>query len=155
MLGCLGRDKVSRMPSVFDISSLLKKPYLVTEIINMPSETRKLIMFANCSNPSSPFVIIKVSMYTAINYNSYCRNMPSETRKLIMFANCSNPSSPFVIIKVSIPESFLVLYHQTAIMYSSRLLHNMVLTHLGWIVWEATYVIEFIACMLRTSKSCF
>ena len=32
----------------------------------MPPETRKLIMFANCSNPSSSFVIIKVSIYTGI-----------------------------------------------------------------------------------------
>ena len=75
--------------------------------------------------------------------------MPPETRNLIMFANCSNLSPSFVIIKVSyIPESFLVSYHQTEIMYSSRLLHNMALTHLGWIVWEAKYVNEFIAFML-------
>ena len=32
----------------------------------MPPETRKLIMFANCSHPSSSFVIIKVSIYTGI-----------------------------------------------------------------------------------------
>ena len=30
----------------------------------MPPETRKLIMFAYYSNPSSSFVIIKVSIYT-------------------------------------------------------------------------------------------
>ena len=28
----------------------------------------------------------------------------------------------------------------------------MVLTHLGWVVWEATYVKEFIALMQRTSN---
>ena len=32
----------------------------------MPSETRKLITFANYSNPSSSFVNIKVSVYTGI-----------------------------------------------------------------------------------------
>ena len=32
----------------------------------MPPETQKLIMFVNCSNPLSPFVIIKVSIYTGI-----------------------------------------------------------------------------------------
>ena len=54
-----------------------------------------------------------------------------------------------------ITESFLVSYHQTTIMYSSGLLHNMVSTQLGWIVWEATYVNEFIAWIQRTSKMCF
>ena len=32
----------------------------------MPPETRKLITFANYLNPSSPFVNIKVSLYTGI-----------------------------------------------------------------------------------------
>ena len=32
----------------------------------MPPETRKLITFANYSNPSSSFVNIKVSLYTGI-----------------------------------------------------------------------------------------
>ena len=32
----------------------------------MPPETRKLIMFTNCSNPSSSFVIIEISIYTGI-----------------------------------------------------------------------------------------
>ena len=32
----------------------------------MPPETRKLITFANYSNPSSSFVYIKVSVYTGI-----------------------------------------------------------------------------------------
>ena len=32
----------------------------------MPTETRKLITFANYSNPSSSFVNIKVSVYTGI-----------------------------------------------------------------------------------------
>ena len=32
----------------------------------MPPDTRKLIIFANCSNPSSSFDIIKVSIYTGI-----------------------------------------------------------------------------------------
>ena len=32
----------------------------------MPHETRKLITFANCSNPSSSFLNIKVSVYTGI-----------------------------------------------------------------------------------------
>ena len=32
----------------------------------MPPETRKLIMFANCSNPSSSFFTIIVSIYTGI-----------------------------------------------------------------------------------------
>ena len=84
------------------------------------------------------------------------RNMPPETRKLITFANCSNPSSSFVIIKLLIPDhSLFHTGHQTTIMYSSRLLHSMVLTHLGLNDWVATYVNEFIAWMLPTSKSCF
>ena len=82
--------------------------------------------------------------------------MPPETRKLITFANYSNPSSSFVNIKFRyIPESFLVSYHQKTILNSSKLLHNMVLTHLGLIVWEATYVREFIALMQRTSNVFF
>ena len=32
----------------------------------MPPETRKLITFANCSNSSSSFVNVKVSVYTGI-----------------------------------------------------------------------------------------
>ena len=32
----------------------------------MPPETRKLITFANCSNPSSSFFNVKVSVYTGI-----------------------------------------------------------------------------------------
>ena len=32
----------------------------------MPPETRKLITFANCSNPSSSFFSVKVSVYTGI-----------------------------------------------------------------------------------------
>ena len=32
----------------------------------MPQETRKLITFANCSNSSSSFVNVKVSVYTGI-----------------------------------------------------------------------------------------
>ena len=32
----------------------------------MPPETRKLITFANCSNSSSLFVNVKVSVYTGI-----------------------------------------------------------------------------------------
>ena len=32
----------------------------------MPPETRKLIRFANCSNPSSWFFIVNVSVYTGI-----------------------------------------------------------------------------------------
>ena len=41
MLGCPGRDFVGknvRVPSVFAISSLLKKTYLVTEILNFIEE---------------------------------------------------------------------------------------------------------------------
>ena len=53
------------------------------------------------------------------------------------------------------PESFLVSYHQKTILNSSKFLHNMKLTHLGWIVWEASYVREFIALMQRTSNVFF
>ena len=82
--------------------------------------------------------------------------MPPETRKLIAFANYSNPSSFVNLSKFRyIPESFLVSYHKKTILNSSKLLHNMVLTHLGWIVWEATYVKEFIAWMQRTSNVFF
>ena len=73
--------------------------------------------------------------------------MPPETRKLITFANNSNPSPSFVNIKVSVSTG---IYHQKTILNSSKLLHNIVLTHLGWIVWEATHVNEFIALMQRT-----
>ena len=60
-----------RIPSVFAISSLLKKTLPCERNYkfhrrNMPLDTRKLIMFANCSNPSSSFVIIKVSIYSGI-----------------------------------------------------------------------------------------
>ena len=63
--------KQVRMPSVFAISSLLT-PYLVSEIIYFIEgvcnlkHRRKLITFANYSNPSSSFVNIKVSVYTGI-----------------------------------------------------------------------------------------
>ena len=79
--------------------------------------------------------------------------MPPEKQKLITFANYSNPSSSFVNIKVRyIPKSFLVSYHQNTVLNLGKLLHNMVLTNLGWIIWEATYVKEFIAWIQRTSN---
>ena len=54
-----------------------------------------------------------------------------------------------------IPESFLVSYHKKTILNSNKLLHNMVLTHIGWTVWEARYVKESIALMQRTSNVFF
>ena len=82
--------------------------------------------------------------------------MPPETRKLIIMLIAQILHHRLSLLKFQyIPESFLVSYHQTAIKYSSRILHNMVFTDLGWIVSEATYVNEFIALMLPTSKRCF
>ena len=116
----LWENKV-RMPSVFVISSLLKNPYLVTEIINFIEEIRQ---------------------------------QKHENRLCLLIAQILHHRL-FLSKFQYIPESFLVSYYQTAIMYSSRLLYNMVLTHLGWIVREATYVNEFIAWILPTSKRCF
>ena len=116
----LWENKV-RMPSVFAISSLFKKSYLVTEIINFIGET--------CHQKHEHLLCLLIAQ--------------------ILHHRLSLSKFQYI------PAPFLVSYHQTAIMYSSRLLHNMVLTRLGWIVWEATYVNEFIDWMLPTSKMLF
>ena len=66
----LWENKV-RMPSFFVVSSLLKTLTLCQKLYillkeYMPSETRKLITFANYSHPSSSFVNIKKSVYSGI-----------------------------------------------------------------------------------------
>ena len=81
--------------------------------------------------------------------------MPPETRNLITFANYSNPSSSFVNISFGIYRIHPLFHTTKRVLNSSKLLHNMVLTHLGWIVWEATYVKAFIAWMQRTSNVFF
>ena len=79
--------------------------------------------------------------------------MPPETRKLITFANYLNPSSSFVNVKVSVYTGIIPCFISQK--DSIKILHNMVLAHLGRIVWEATYVNEFIAFMQRTCKVVF
>ena len=75
--------------------------------------------------------------------------MPPETRKLITFANYSNPSSSFVYIKVSVYTGMIPCF------IPQKDNPELKQTHLGWIVWEARYVKEFIALMQRTSNVFF
>ena len=78
----------------------------------MPTEIRKLIMFANCSNPSSSFVIKEVSIYTGI---IPCLIPPNNKHVF---------ESTFAQYSVNTPRL-------------DRLGSNV-----RWIVWEATYCLD-------------
>ena len=54
--------------------------------------------------------------------------MSPETRKLITFADCSNPASSFAIV------------FSGYIYIRADFCNKILITHLGWIVWGATYV---------------
>ena len=115
------------MPSVFVISLLKIKPYLVTE---------NIYSVGGICHQRHIFTWARPVLYIAGCFCGFW--CPGSTRRLNMeivfgdtFAACSKLSSSFVNVKVS------------GKMSSSRLLRYG--ANIGWIVWETTYAERFIA----------